>query len=240
MKKPSSIGFLLLIPAAVLAARSPQPAPAGAASASAPAAATPRPASEIAIYRIELNPTGATFALGEPRPVADGYIYRGLVEKKDVHIPKSMVKAITPLTKDLDHESVWQVDILPSSTVIARDAPKMKSNVWVFHTLKTGTLMSVRPADVKQVTHLTGFAAFKARQQALGASVLGGDLSMEGGTLHVVSSGKEPAPAPAPHPGEGMGWYVVGASEAFPPGNAVVAHPGDVPKAPPPPPPPRR
>jgi hypothetical protein len=204
-----------------------------------PAAA---PVAHIEIYRIELNPTGSTFALGEPRPVADGWVYRGLVEKAQVHIPKSMVKAITPMTKDLNAESAWELVLLPKGTVVAREEPKLKSNAYVFHTFKTGTLISVKKSDVKSITYLTGLPAFKAKQQALGASVLVGNLSMEGGTLRVVPTGNGPAPGPAPAPGpeEGTGWYVVGASEAFPPGNAVVAHPGDVPKMPEPPPPPPR
>ena len=204
-----------------------------------PAAA---PVPHIEIYRIELNPTGSAFALGPPRPVADGYVYRGLVEKANVHIPTSMVKAITPVTKDLNHETAWQIDLVPSGTVIAREEPKLKSNAWVFHAVKNGTLMSLKRSDVKTITALTGLPAFKAKQQVLGASLLSGDLSMEGGTLRVNPSakGSSPAPAPAPGPAQGTGWYVVGASEAFPPGNAVVAHPGDVPKAPEPPPPPPR
>ena len=198
------------------------------------------PVAHIEIYRIELNPTGSAFALGEPRPVADGWVYRGLVEKADVHIPKSMVKAISPMTKDLNHESAWELQLLPKGTVVARDEPKLKTGAYVFHTFKTGTLISVKKSDVKSITYLTGLPAFKAKQQALGASVLTGDLSMEGGSLHVVPSGRAAGPAPAPGPQEGTGWYVVGASEAFPPGNAVVAHPGDVPKMPEPPPPPPR
>ncbi len=198
------------------------------------------PVAHIEIYRIELNPTGSTFALGEPRTVADGFVYRGLIEKAQVHIPKSMVKAITPMTKDLNHETAWQIDLLPKGTVVARDEPKLKNNAYVFHAFKTGTLVSTKKSDVKSITYLTGLPAFKAKQQALGASVLSGDLSMEGGTLHVIPSGKAPGPAPAPGPAEGTGWYVVGASEAFPPGNAVIAHPGDVPKMPEPPPPPPR
>lgn len=235
MRKSSWIGFLLLIRAASLDARSPQtaspPPPAS------PAATAPAAVPHVEIYRIDLNPTGHTFAVREPRPVADGYVYRGLVEKADVHIPKSMVKSITPLTKDLNGESLWQIDLVPSGTAYTREEPKRKSGTWVFHSLKTRTLISVKAADVKKVTHLTGFPAFKARQQATGVSVLAGDLSMEGGSLRVIPSSKGQNSAPAPHAEPGVGWYVVGASEAFPPGNAVVAHPGDVPKAPPPPPP---
>jgi len=198
------------------------------------------PVAHIEIYRIELNPTGSTFALGEPRRVSDGFVYRGLIEKADVHIPKSMVKSIKPMTKDLNHETAWQIDLLPKGTVVARDEPKLKNNAYVFHTFKTGTLISTKKSDVKSITYLTGLPAFKAKQQALGASLLTGDLSMEGGNLHVIPSGRASGPAPAPGPQEGTGWYVVGASEAFPPGNAVVAHPGDVPKMPEPPPPPPR
>ena len=248
MRKRLLLGSSLLVVAASVHGQSsgtpsPSAAPSAPQAATAQAPAQTAPAQDVVgIYRIDLQPTGSAFALGEPKLQGDAYVYRGLVEKAEVRVPKSQVRTITALTKDLNKETAWQIDLAPSGKVIAREEPKLKSNAWVFHAVKNGTLMSLKKTDVKKITPLTGIPAFKAKQMELGASVLADSLPMEGGSVHVVSTAPG-APAAKPAPAPRGNWHyegVPGATDAYPPGNAVVAHPGDVPKAPEPPPPPPR
>jgi hypothetical protein len=257
MMEASTMRHRFIAPAAVLAlvaaipARSsrgqqtqkPTAAQTAAAPHSAPATAKP-PVQTIEVYQIDVEPTGRAFSVGKPRLEGKDYVYRQLPEKNVVRIPQSMVKKITLFTKDLDKESVYRIDLVPSGRMVARDEPKLKNNAYVFHAYKNGTLMTVKKADVKQVARLTGLPAFRAEQEETGGTLLSGNLSMEGGTLHTVpapaganaapASGQAGAPAPSNWNYDGT----PGVTDAYAPANATVAHPGDVPKAPEPPPPP--
>ena len=191
--------------------------------------------SRLQIYRIDLDPSGAAFALNEPKPEGDAYVYRAWPEKAIVRIPRARVKKITQVTNDLSKETVYQIDLVPSGRMLTREKPKLQRGAYVFHAFKNGTLMSVRQADVKKVTHLMGLPAFRAKQEELGAALID-DLAMEGGSATVI-----PAPAPAaappgqsPAPGNWIYQGVPGVTDAHAPANATVASPGDVPKAPPP------
>ena len=191
----------------------------------------------LEIYRIDLDPTGAAFALSKPKLEGDVYVYRAWPEKAIMRVPQARVKKITRLTKDLSKESVYQIDLVPSGRVLTREKPKLKTGTYVFHAFKNGTLMSVRQADVKAVTHLTGLSAFRAKQEELGAALID-DLAMEGGSAHVIPApGAAAAPASqTPAPGNWIYQGKPGVTDAYAPANATVASPGDVPKAPPPPP----
>jgi len=239
-----------IVPAAILAlvaglparqspGQQPQSSPAAQPAAAAPAAAH---APTLEIDRIDLEPTGAAFSLGKPTLEGDFYVFISLPEKTTTRIRKTAVRKITPLTKDVNKETAYQLELLPSGRVLAREKPVFKTGAYVFHTFKTGTLMSVKKADVKQVTLLTGLPAFKAKQEEKGAKLLVGNLSMEGGSVRVIPyPGAAPAaPASGGAPANGNWNYdgVPGATDAYAPANATVAHPGDVPKAPEPPPPP--
>jgi hypothetical protein len=122
----------------------------------------------------------------------------------------------------------------------ARDNPTMKGTTYQFHTWREGTLMSMRQGDVKKVTKLTGLDAFKVHMEQLGAKQIG-NLPMEGGgNVSVLNTG-DSAPADAAHgsaemPGQTpYNWIyqgVPGVTDAWAPPSAVVASPGDVPKAP--------
>ena len=209
-------------------------------AAAAPAAPPAAPAIEV--YQIDVDPTGRAFSVGKPRLEGKNYVYTQLPEKNVVRIPQAMVKKISLFTKDLNKESVYRLDLVPSGRMVARDEPKLKNGAYVFHAYKNGTLMSVKKTDVKQVARLTGLPAFRAEQEETGGTLLTGNLSMEGGTLHSIpapasataapSSGQAPAPSNWNYDG------TPGVTDAYAPANATVAHPGDVPKAPEPPPPP--
>ncbi|HYN42273.1 MAG TPA: hypothetical protein VE129_10880 [Thermoanaerobaculia bacterium] len=87
--------------------------------------------------------------------------------------------------------------------------------------------MSVPETDVVKITRLTGPAAFKAEQLALGLVVLEGESMTPGFKGGNASANAAPA--------SGGNWTYQGqpgASDAYAPGNATVARPGDTPMAP--------
>ncbi len=133
----------------------------------------------------------------------------------------------------LGKETVYQIDLVPFGRMLTREKPKLQTGTYVFHAFKNGTLMSLRKADVKKVTHLTGLPAFRAKQEELGATLIG-DLPMQGGTAHVLPAPGAAAAPPSQTPAAGNWIYQgkPGVTDAYAPANATVASPGDVPKAP--------
>ena len=84
------------------------------------------------------------------------------------------------------HETVYQIELLPSGTMLAKDSPAlMSNNTYVFHKWQDGTLMSLRKTDVKTINTLTGDQAFWATQQLDGASKID-NLAMQGASKVVV------------------------------------------------------
>ena len=209
--------------------------PAGPAAPGATPAATKSDAL-LQIYQIDLDPSGTAFAFGRPVLEGDAYVFTAWPDKTVVHLAKSKVKKITPRTKSPDEYVVYQIDLAPSGRMIAREKPTLKGTTYTFHTWRDGTLMSLRQADVKAVTKVTGVAAFKIQQEERGAS-LNGNLPMQGGgTVTILPGGPADAapgaaPAPAPAPGNWSYQGQPGVSDAYAPPSAVVASPGDVPKA---------
>jgi hypothetical protein len=204
-----------------------------------PAAAKPQVEPQmLEIYRIDLEPTGSAFALGKPTLEGESYVFTAWPERATARLPRAKVKKITLRTKDLSKETVYQIDLIPSGRMIAREKPTLQGKSYVFHAFKNGTLMSVRRTDVQKITLLTGLPAFRVQQEELGAA-LTGDLPMEGGSGPVRSGpGAAAAPGKTSAPGNWTYEGKPGATDAYGPANATVASPGDVPKAPPPPPPP--
>ena len=214
--------------------------------ASQPPAQAAAPASSEAlleIYQIDLNPSGTAFALGKPVLQDGAYVFKAWPDQVVAHLDQSKVKKITPRTKDINQMVVYQLDLVPSGRMIARENPKLQGKTYVFHTWRDGTLMSLRSSDVQKVTKVTGLAAFKIQQELRGAS-LNANLPMQGGTATVLPGSPSPdaAAAPAPTPGQGNWSYngTVGITDAYAPPSAVVSSPGDVPKAAPAPTPPPR
>jgi hypothetical protein len=196
----------------------------------------------LEIYRIDLVPSGTALALNKPVLQGDVYVFQSWPEKTTVRLPKVRVGKITQKTKDLNQEIVYQVELVPTGRIVSRDEPVFKGNAWLFHTYKGGKLVSMRKSDVLKVTKLTGVAAFRAEQEAMGATMIG-DLPMEGGSAQVISTPADapvgtPPTAPTP-PGNWIYQGVPGVTDAYAPAQATVASPGDVPKAPEPTPHPR-
>ncbi|HEY1252554.1 MAG TPA: hypothetical protein VGH97_15345 [Thermoanaerobaculia bacterium] len=187
----------------------------------------------LKIYQIDLIPSGSAFALSEPVLEGDSYVFIVWPEKETVHLKKEKVRKITQRTKDLEQYVIFQIDLKPTGKMYAKENPTLKNGSYTFHTWKENKLMALRQADVKGIQKLQGLPAFKAQQEEKGAALIG-NLPMEGGGSVVVFS-EPPPPLPAPAPDSATGQYPqgnVGSDWAYPPGNAVVERPGDVPKMP--------
>ena len=220
------------------AATQPKPVTAAPGGTQAPA----KSEGSLAIYQIDLDPSGTAFALGKPVLEGDVYVFKAWPDRAVARLAQTKVKKITQRTKNLDEEVVYQIDLVPSGRMIARENPTRKGTTYVFHTWRDGTLMSLRQADVRAVTKVTGLAAFKIQQEERGAA-LNANLPMQGGgSVKVLPGAPDPAPAAGAAPGPAQGnWSYQGApgiTDAYAPPSAVVSSPGDVPKAAPAPTPP--
>ncbi len=144
-------------------------------------------------------------------------------------------------------DKFYQVDLVPSGKVIARDLPVTKGTMVVFHEYPSGTLVSMPRSSVKKVAQI---APANAQQTNLATEVIPiGNLAMQGGSSQAgPQNARTVAAAKAPQLGQGFyGNVVPGTSQAMPnsandnvvgkdwaygPGNAVVSSPGGVPMMP--------
>jgi hypothetical protein len=199
--------------------------------------APPAQESRIVVYKIELVPTGFMFAMNEPVLDGGAWVFRSLPERTEVRLPQARVKSVARWSSDYSKEVVWQVDVFPTGSYLARDEPVKKGNNWVAHAWKQGQLVSMPQTDVRRITRLTGAEAFKAEQIALGLIVLEGESTTPG-----FKGGNAPVNVPPPPGAQTQGdpaapgnWTYQGqpgASDAYAPGGATVAKPGDTPMAP--------
>jgi hypothetical protein len=82
--------------------------------------------------------------------------------------------------------------------------------------------MSVRQADVKKITHLTGLAAFKVRQQELGVALID-NLPMGSGSVVVPAPAAAASSGPGSPPGNWTYEGQPGSTDAYAPANAVAS-----------------
>src|SRR4051812_7581878 len=190
MKIRTSLLAAILAAALPLCAQQPSQAPA--------AAPQPRPtaahAALLQIWQLDLDPSGTAFSFGKPVLEGDAYVFEAWPDHQTVRLSKTKVKTLTQRTKDVEHEAVYVIELLPTGRMIAREQPKLNhGRTYVFHTWREGTLMSLRKDDVKSITKATGIAAFRIQQEERGAS-LTATLPMEGGSATIINA---PPPQPA-------------------------------------------
>ena len=195
----------------------------------------------LEIWQIDLNPSGTGFALTRPVLEGDVYVFKVWPDRATVRLPRSRIKKMVRRTQDINGEVIYQIDLVPSGQMYARENPTRKETTYVFHTWRENSLMSVRHADVKKITRVAGLEAFKIHLQQLGAKEIG-NMAMEGGgTVRVIpgapaaaeGSAAEASAAPGSvRPGNWIYDGVPGVTEAWAPPSAVVSSPGDVPKMP--------
>jgi len=232
MKRTAWVTGFVVLAASALPAQQPEPRP------------TPmvgmQPTAKpelVEIWELHLIPSGSAFAMNKPVLEGDAYVFKVWPERDIVHLPKARVQGMRQRTKELDRYGVYQIELLPSGRILAREMPELKDKSYVFHTWKGGNLMTLRQTDVKQVSYLHGLPAFKAQQEEKGAQLLVGNLPMEGGGSVTYLSQPPPPPVnPAdmasPPPSNWNYDGVPGVTDAYAPANAVVARPGDPPMAP--------
>jgi hypothetical protein len=126
---------------------------------------------------------------------------------------------------------VYRIDLVPSGHMLARDEPALKGSKYVFRTSRDGTVVSLRQAEVRKISRVTGVEAFREKQGARGVVQIG-NLAMQGS-----SSQAGPASVSAVgRPGAGSGNWVYqgtpGVTDAWAPASATVSSPGDVPRMP--------
>ena len=199
---------------------------------------------QVNMFRIELVPSGAMVSMDEPVLKNGMYVFTSWPERLPTKLKSMRVRKITRLTGAV-RETVYQVELIPSGTVLAKDNPVLKGNTYVLRTWRDGKCMSLRQADVRKINALTGDKAFWAQQAVLGESQIG-SLGMQG-TANVVEIGGPVAPVGSSQAGPSSlsnagtnnsagssnNWYyggTPGVSDAWAPANATVAHPGDVPR----------
>ena len=139
------------------------------------------------MFKIQLNPSGTMVSLDEPVLMNGKYVFHAWPNGEQTALRKVVVLKIVPLTGRAQG-TVYQIELNPSGTMLARDLPSARGTSIVFHDWKGGHLMSLRQTDVKKVTALTGDDAFWAVQQADGETSIGGNLALEG-TSRVVEIG---------------------------------------------------
>jgi hypothetical protein len=88
--------------------------------------------------------------------------------------------------------------------------------------------MSLRQADVKKITRLTPVEIFQAHLQYFGPKPIG-NLPMEGGTAVMPAQPEAPAQGTTGAAENWIYYGTPGVDDAWAPGSAVVASPGDVP-----------
>jgi hypothetical protein len=198
----------------------------------------PTPEAPNVIYRVDLEPTGTGFVMGKPVQEGDVWVMTTLPDRTVSRVPTAKVKKISRWSSDLNAESIWQIDLVPTGVMLSREEPVKKGALYTVKAFKGGTLASLREADVKKITRLTGMDAFKAQLIAQGAVLIttGPPPGPGGGRVHEIG-GSPSSPAPAQDTSGGSSnWIyygVPGASDAYAPGNATVARPGDTPMMPP-------
>jgi hypothetical protein len=137
------------------------------------------------MYEIDLIPSGAMISMNQPVLQGDSYVFRSWPNGATSAVPQNMIRNITRLTGNREGLMAYRIDLNPSGMVLARDNPEARGSMYVFHTWRDNTLISVRTADIKGIVTLTGDQAFWAEQAQLGEKRIG-TLSMQG-NAHVIT-----------------------------------------------------
>ena len=193
----------------------------------------PTPAGPLEIYQVDLVPTGTGFAMTKPVLQGDVWVFKVWPDQSTVRLAQSKVKKITPRTKQLQSEEAYRVDLAPSGEMFSRDNPVLKGTTYTFHRWQGGNLMSLRQADVKKITRLTPVEIFQAHLQYFGPKEIRNLPWRAARPSCRRSPHRLRTRARSPSPDNWVYYGTPGVDDAWAPGNAVVASPGDVPKAPP-------
>jgi hypothetical protein len=144
----------------------------------------------------------------------------------------------------------YQIELVPSGTVVSTDLPVTKGTMVVFHKYPSGTLVSMRRSELKTVTKVSAAAVQSANANPADAVIRIGNLAMQGGSAQAGPTNARAATAPKDKSGLGTGFYSdivpgqtqaygnsandykVGATYAYAPSNATQSSPGSPPTNP--------
>ena len=130
------------------------------------------------MFKLE-GPTGNTMvSLNEPKLVEGKWVFNAWPDGGLTKVPQARVRKITRLTGGTG-PTVYEIGLIPSGTMTSKDNPVLKNGTYTFHDYKSGTLMSVRQADVRAITPMDGNQAFWIEQGLRGGSK-SADLAMQG------------------------------------------------------------
>ena len=110
----------------------------------------------------------------------------------------------------------YQIDLVPSGKMISTDLPVTKGTMVVFHKYPSGTLVSMRRSELKQVTQVSSAAVQSANPAD--AVIRIGNLAMQGGSAQAGPTNARAVSAPKNSSGLGTGFYsdvVPGQTQAF-------------------------
>jgi hypothetical protein len=142
----------------------------------------------------------------------------------------------------------YQIELVPTGTVVSTDLPVTKGTMVVFHKYPSGDLVSMRRSELKKVTRV-GAAAVQTKNPA-DAVIQIGNLAMQGGSAQAGPTNARAVNAPKDKSGLGTGFYSdiipgqtqaygnspndykVGATYAYAPSNATQSSPGAPPTNP--------
>ena len=141
------------------------------------------------IWQIDLVPSGHTFAATQPILANGVYSFQSWPEYAQTRLKEARVRKVGLRIADVQkaRATVYQIDLNPSGQVIARDQPVLKNGSYVYRTYRDGTIMSVRQADVRKISALSGEAAYWAAERVKGETPIG-TLAMQGGSAITISS----------------------------------------------------
>lgn len=72
---------------------------------------------------------------------------------------------------------LYQIELLPTGKLVSQDLPVLKGSTYLFHQYPSGTLISVRKSEVKQIGKMTPTAVAAASPTAAKQT---GNLAMQG------------------------------------------------------------
>lgn len=202
---------------------------------------TAAPPSPPQIWQIDLVPSGRTFAATQPVLKNGIYTFQSWPEHAPTRLKQERVGKITErITGEASHATVYQIDMNPTGQAISRVEPVLKNGTWIYRSYRENTILSVRQADVRKITALTGEAAYWATEHAKGETPIG-PLAMQGGSAVTIASPTAGSSQGGPQslssingaPAGNWSYQgTPGTSDAWGPANATVGSPGGVPTMP--------
>ena len=82
------------------------------------------------MFKMDLVPSGSMVSMNEPILKDGTYVFSSWPDRTVVTLKQMRVRKITRLT-GMVHDTVYQVDLVPSGKVIARDNPVLTDNRYV-------------------------------------------------------------------------------------------------------------